>query len=246
MEWLNHPASPLQWYNCVFAAMIFLSGLYFTVSILGASADEGGDAYGDAADSGEAEAEAGEADHGNDAGGDGDAETEGSGHSFTPSLTDALNTEGRCPLSLALSLLMMIWGVSGYVYNVFFRQSVSDVAGEGLAFVLGLTVAATVALFSVRRISPVMARHMPRGKVSDTEADLVGRRATPSTLMAPGEPAFVEIENPGGEIKKRALLKLYEGPPLRRGAELVVFGYEEGMYYVAPVNRDASHERGRP
>lgn len=287
MEWLNHPASPFQWYNCIFAAMIFLSGLYFTISILGAAgddhgdADHGGDAHGDAdhGDADHAGGADGDTDHGDahyDAGhagdihgvglhhgdvhhgvhhegdlhhgdghdahhahGDSDHHA-GAHHSLIPSLTDILNTEKRCPLSLALSLLLMIWGVAGYIFNVFAMETVSGLVGESLSFVLGLVGAGAVSLFAVRRMSGVIARHMPSGRVSDSEADLVGRRATPSTLMDPDKLAFVEIESPSGEIKKQALLKLYEGPPLRRGAELVVFGYEEGIYLVAPVEREES------
>jgi hypothetical protein len=273
MEWLNHPASPLQWYNCVFAAMIFLSGLYFTISILGAASDDGDADHAEGADGepdhgdlhdGDAHYEAGHAgdihgvglhhgdfhhdalhggapDHGDghDAHhGHGDSDHhEGAGHSLIPSLTDILNTEKRCPLSLALSLLLMTWGVAGYVFNVFARETVSGLVGESLSFVLGLVGAGAVSLFAVRRISGVIAGHMPTGRVSDSEADLVGRRATPSTLLGPDKLGFIEIESPTGEIKKQALLKLYEGPPLRRGVELVVFGYEDGIYLVAPVER---------
>ena len=52
MEWINHPASPFIGQNVIFAAMIFLSMLYFTISILGGAlhsdVDQGIDSDSDA------------------------------------------------------------------------------------------------------------------------------------------------------------------------------------------------------
>lgn len=242
MDWATHPASPLLWQNCIFAAMIFLSMLYFTVSILGGmfeadvgddvdagDADVGGEGDGVTADSDAAD---GDAD-----GGEADADEPDAHTSFSSIVVGVLNTENRCPLTLALSSLMLIWGVAGYIINVFLLGWIPWNLGISLGFGLSFVASGAFAVACVRKIAPLLARAMPSGKTSVTAYDLIGRHACPSTLLAPGEKGFVEIEGEMGVITKLAVLKAYEGPPLRRSDRLLVqdYDHEKELYVVVPL-----------
>jgi hypothetical protein len=115
----------------------------------------------------------------------------------------------------------------GYLINVFAFGDLSSSIGITLGFFLNLFGTGFIAIFLVRRITPIIAKTMPSGKTSGTGYDLVGKQATVSTLLGPGEVGNVVIDTGKGEINVRAKLIGYEGPVLRFGDKVILFSYDD-------------------
>ncbi|MFH0821421.1 MAG: hypothetical protein V2B18_01630 [Pseudomonadota bacterium] len=242
MDWLSHPASPFLWQNAVFAAMIFLAMLYVTVSVMsgitGGDADaHGGDVHHDHGGGHELndahDMHAGP--HHGDTGTH-HVEKDGASPSF---IEGVLNTQRRCPVTLAVVYLLMSWGVFGYIFNVFVLESAVDLVGMGPGFLLGFVITGGVAVFLVRRIASLVAMTMPSGKACESESDFIGYRATVSTILAPNEVGTVVIDIGKGVLHKQAILVHYEGEPLRRGTELIILDLKDGIYCVVPAEESS-------
>jgi hypothetical protein len=226
MEWiLVSSYSPFIWQNAIYAGMIFLSMLYFVITILGGLFE------GDIADSGEGDGEC----DGDDGADDSDDSQSDSG--VLGSL-DLLNTQHRCPFTFAITSLLLIWGMTGYLLNVFEISLIPLSIGVVLGFLSNMFLSGFLALMIVRRIAPLIARTMPCGQGSTNRFDLIGKMARPSTILEPKKTGYIEICLPnGGIVNKLAKLEGDTGV-LRRQDTVYVSDYdhESDIYTVIPVS----------
>jgi hypothetical protein len=133
---------------------------------------------------------------------------------------------------------MLMWGILGYIANMFLLPQFPDFHVP--VFLLGFAGTSLGSLLIVRRIAPIVAKTMPSGKLSTGKYDVIGLTATPSTILEPGRVGFIDVQIEGGDLMKLARLESYEGPALRRGDKVLVCDYDEGSdtYIVTPLRRD--------
>jgi|GEM_PF-3510616 len=236
--------SPFEGYNAIFAAMIFISLVYFAIaSLTGIGGHEGGDmadGHGfdhdmdhDFGHDAHAEAqEAGESDHDHDH----DHQSEESG-GFLYILTGILNTEHKCPLTYAVFILLLIWGVTGYIINASLLKKSPEFFFKTVA-ILSHALSGIVALLITRKVAPMIARSIPSGKgASKSYKDFIGENAEVSTILHPQKEGMVAIDRGSAVIKVRARLTAqYSGPSLMRGAKvLLVVHLGDDLYECEPL-----------
>lgn len=216
-------ANPLLWQNIIFIALLFLGFLYFTIQVLGAvDSDTGGDADVDGDGDGDGEGEADSDDHGGFGG---------------RMIVGVLNTKGRAPVTQAVALLLLVWGLSGYIVNIFILSKIPS--GLTIGFVFNLIVSGGIGVVAVRLVLPLMVKMMPQGATSLTRQGLVGKVGKVSTILTPESPGYVNIDVGSGVINVLATLVESENQ-LKSGDKVFLFDYDEktGIYLCSPVKPD--------
>jgi membrane protein implicated in regulation of membrane protease activity len=209
LEWL------LGWWNLIFLAPFAVALLYLFVYTLT------GVTFGDMDADADADADA---DH--DSGHHGEG-----GHGTFSALALTWLGVGRVPLSLALLVLLLVWGAAGFLTN-------TSLAGrpEGWqAARVSLPVALVVSVMVTRAVVMLLARFVP---MNDTSArplrSLVG---TVGEALYPINETFgmAVVRDANGDLKN-VPCRVGDGvPPIEKGAavRLVAFDAPERLFYVA-------------
>ena len=243
MEWiLTSPFSPLMWNNVIFAGMMFIAMAYFLFTILGGlfegDVSEGQvehmDQYDAGLDGGSEhhflhhdgdvqDADDGDTDHGNDVGSEGSL--------------DLFNTQKRCPFVFALTTFLLLWGMAGYMMNIFDLCILPASFGAILGFVSTLILTGFVSLMIVRQIAPIIAKTLPYGHGSINRYDLIGQLANPSTILEPGKIGYIEIPMSNGSVINKLAELHSSGGLLRRSDSVYVseYDHERDLYIVVPT-----------
>lgn len=209
----NYTMNPFAWYNAIYFGLFILPMIYWTLTALGLISDSF-DIDGDMDMDGDGDVDA-----------DVDAEI-----SFLGSFMGVLNAK-KCPLTMALGLLMLSWGVFGYTLNSIILSNIPDIiiikelsfltmffvvlAGSGLA-----------ALLLVRRVAPLMARSLPQECPSLGKRAFVGHIAEVSTILKPDSEGMIIVDVGHAIMSYTALLQDSQ-TPLKRGDKVQIIGYDE-------------------
>lgn len=248
LEWL------LGWWNLIFVAPFVVALLYLGVTTLSgigmgdadvhtdvdADADahvEAGDAHVDVDADADADADV-DADADSDVHADHDADAHGS--SFHAMALSWLGV-GRIPISLIIIVLLLTWGVAGFVTNAA-RHPASGWSAARLA----VPVAAIASLLITRAIVLFMGRFVPLNQTfARPRRQLVG---------SVGEAVYRIDETFGMAAVRDEQGDLHQvscrvGPgvtPIEKGrrAKLVAYDAGEQMFFVAPV--DAQQQSHMP
>jgi hypothetical protein len=142
---------------------------------------------------------------------------------------------GKIPLSLALMIFMLIWGVAGFAFNALLRQwlGVTDFIG---VISVPITLLATLAFTGAAAALFAKAVPVDDGP-SHRRSDLVGR---------PGEAIYdidadfgmADVRGDAGDLFQIPCRTASGSARIPKGARIVVFDYdrEKGVFHVAPFD----------
>jgi membrane protein implicated in regulation of membrane protease activity len=247
VQWL------VNWWNLIFLlpfslALLYL-GLYTVSGITFGDADADGDFDADADVDHDFDA-GGDVDHDVDADADGDVdqdvdadqdvdgdhdggshETEGGGRGVdAPAHIAAMNWlgVGRVPVSLVLMVLLLTWGVAGFLTNAALQER------GVMAAMFSIPVAAIASLLVTHTVTALIAKYLP---LYETTAQ---RRH--ALLGSVGEAMYPIDEKFGMVSVREASGDLYQvacrsaGDPIAKGSKvkLVSYSAKESLFYVTP------------
>jgi membrane protein implicated in regulation of membrane protease activity len=231
-EWLLH------WWNLIFLLPLGLALLYLGLYTLsGVTFGDGDFDHGIEIDHGveidhELSADAG---HDLDADNDLDAEHDADGSPTAGHESSALTAlswlgVGRVPLSILLMVMLLTWGVVGFVANAALEKR------GALAACLSVPLAAAISLVTTRVVASLIGRYLP---LFETTA-----RRRHDLLGSVGEAIFPIDRKFGMVVVRDTTGDLYQVPcrvppdadPIPKGArvQLIVYNAKLRLFYVAP------------
>ncbi len=167
-----------------------------------------------------------------DGGDDGD-DGEGHGHGLLASL----GLSG-VPLTLSLSLLIVLsWFVS-FAGTVFWRTRGISVSGWllGLGVGLGILLVALVSSFGITRMVVARLRPLLATRHAQGREEFVGKVCTVTTGRVDANFGQAEVKDPQGAVLLIQVRCLKENP-LQRGHQALIYDYqnEQEVFLVAPL-----------
>lgn len=198
-------------YNLPFTILLGLVVLFWLLTLLGAVSSESLDVDLDA-----------------DADLDGDA----SHLSEIPAALLRLVNAGYVPVTVVLSILILVMWIVSITFNYYFNPGHSSMLALGFA-----AVAFVLGVIATKVITQPLVPFMRRLKAAENAAPVIGEVGIVRSIRLDSEFGQVEVERPDGAP---ALLNARLGPdsePVPRGTEVAIVSYDDakGIYLVRPL-----------
>ena len=237
-EWL------LNWWNLIFLLPFGLALLYLGLYTVSGVTFGDGDVDHDFDVDHDVDADA-DADHDvsadHDAEAGHDADGQGGGHPSGALAALSWLGVGRVPVSILLMVLLLTWGVAGFIANAAMERH-----GASAAFV-SLPLAALVSLLMTRLVSSGIARYLP---LYETTA-----RRRHELLGSVGEAIFpidrkfgmASVRDDTGDLYQVACRVEPDAEPIPKGAkvQLVAYNAKSQLFYVARPVAERVGDTGR-
>lgn len=164
-------------------------------------------------------------------------------------LSYILTGPNNYPAFIAPAVLCLLWGSLGYFVNALLMNAVmeslltgyrGDLFGKMLQLklifmLINLFGSGFVSLLILRLvIGPILPRLWAEEKTSLSTDDFVGWKGQVSTILDPMHGGMILVDTGSGVVKLKGKLVMYEGPPLRRGEEILIVGSDDNEYRCVP------------
>lgn len=169
-----------------------------------------------------------------DAGVDADPDLDGDASQLSemPAVLLRLVNAGYVPVTVVLSILILVMWIVSITFNYYFNPGHSSLMALGFAaaaFVLGV--------IATKLITQPLVPFMRRLKAAENAAPVIGEVGIVRSIRLDSEFGQVEVERPDGAP---ALLNARLGPdgePVPRGTEVAIVSYDDakGIYLVRPL-----------
>lgn len=237
----------LNWWNLIFVlpfglALLYLglytvSGITFGDSDLDADGDLDIDHDVDMDHDVDADADADQdidADHDLDADHDADAEHELEGESQSISQGSSAGSAlswlgvGRVPLSIVLMVLLLTWGVVGFITNAALQRS------GAAATIISVPVAAVVSLAVTRLVAMFIARYLPLYETTARRRHELLGSIGEAILPIDRKFGMASVRDQTGDLYQVACRAEEDADPIPKGTrvQLISYNAKQGLFYV--------------
>jgi len=228
--------NPLEIYNFIFAAPLALGLILSLLQIFGGDADADADVDFDTDLDLDMDVD-GDLNLDFDLDADTDVDADTDHNSSTISLLGLLGLRD-VPLFLGLSVLLLLFGLSGYLLNSIFLSGT-----EVSSFVLShFLMALAVSFVGTPAVTRLVAKVLPKGFTTMTNKSLLGKVGSVSTLLEPEGKGNVNVEI--GGLTETVRVRLHDSEQsMRRGERVLIvhFDPDEDRFLCVPYTDDSKH-----